>query len=69
MTSRPELRPSTGFPLFATGLADSRSTLPPGTILLDGMEVEFARTVGFYPIVLAPDPERGTSARPGGERD
>lgn len=60
MTSRPGLRPTAGFPLFATGFAKEPSALSPGTILLDGMEVEFERTVGFYPVVL--EPKRHASA-------
>jgi hypothetical protein len=45
----------TAFPLFATAYDLTAAGSP--TIMLDGMEVLFDKTAGFYPVRIEPKPE------------
>jgi hypothetical protein len=57
---------SSEFPVFATAYQLAAGESP---VMLDGMEVLFDRTIGFYPVRIEPKKEAASQGRNGQGRN
>ncbi len=53
---------ASAFPVFATAYELTTDGSP--AIMLDGMEVLFDKTAGFYPVRIEPKPEPAANGQP-----